>query len=286
MDISNNTFLEAISCHSNPLKELDVRNNSLLVRIDSDPKTKMIYNETVDPNQEGGIPVDEEHFPDGVFRNAIRNTNDPNHDGYLSKEELDAITFVDVSGSSIRSLQGIEFFSELLYLNCSNCNLTELDTSKNPKLADLYCHYNDLTELDLSHNPELFLLGCMGNKLTALDLSHNDQLFEVECSNNKLKMLDVSHNPNLCNLSVRWNRISKLDLSQNYNLRELDVMDLGLKELDVSFNVYLETLACYRNEITTLDVSKNPNLKSLKVDSKVEVIGAVQEAEIERIEPY
>ena len=286
LDISNNTFLEAISCHSNPLKELDVRNNSLLVRIDSDPKTKMIYNETVDPNQEGGIPVDEEHFPDGIFRNAIRNEIDPNHDGYLSKEELDEITFVVVNGSSIKSLQGIEYFPELVYLDCSNCNLTELDISKNPKLADLYCHYNALTELDLSHNPELLLFGCMGNKLAMLDLSHNAKLVEVNCANNKLKTLDVSHNPDLSYLSAGWNRISTIDLSQNYMLRELDLCNLSLKELNVSANPYLETIVCYKNNITTLDVSENAILKSLKVDTKVQIFGSAQGVEIEKIEPY
>ena len=282
LDISKNTLLEVLSCYGNPLKVLDVRNNPLLVQINNNPNTEMIYNETLEPNGEGGLPIDEEHFPHGVFRNTIRNQFDTDRDGYLTEEELKVITNIDVSSTGIRSLQGIEYFTELESLDCSSDKLTELDLSKNPKLMFVYCAYNELTELNTSHNSELVSLNCAGNQLTKLDLSQNRILRDLYCESNRLKELDVSHNSSLVELNVGWNRISKLDLSKNYILSNLDAMNMNLTELDVSCNEYLASLSCYGNKITKLDVRENMNLNYVVVDESVDVIGAVQSMTIYR----
>ena len=101
------------------------------------------------------IPIDEEHFPDEVFRNHMLSL-DFGHDEVLSPSEIMEVTgfdLVDVIG--ISDLTGIEHFSELHSLYCQNNQITKLDVSKNTKLAVLWCFGNRLSELDLSNNPKL-----------------------------------------------------------------------------------------------------------------------------------
>jgi Leucine-rich repeat (LRR) protein len=76
-----------------------------------------------------------------------------------------------VSGKNIISLSGIEHFTALESLNCSNNELTSLDLSNNTALTTLYCSDNELTSLDLSNNITLTMLYCSNNKLTLLDVS-------------------------------------------------------------------------------------------------------------------
>lgn len=82
-------------------------------------------------------------------------------------DEIKAVKDMDVSFSDISDLKGIEFFSALEELNCSNNKLTSLDISRNQKLKTLYCVFNELTAIDVSKNKELASLSCSSNKLTA-----------------------------------------------------------------------------------------------------------------------
>ncbi len=79
------------------------------------------------------IPIDEPHFPDAVFREYVRRF-DTNSDGTLSAAEIAMVTGIYVSDSGISSLQGVEYFTALQYLNCYNNQLTTLDLSNCPNL--------------------------------------------------------------------------------------------------------------------------------------------------------
>lgn len=67
---------------------------------------------------------------DDVFRNSIIGNFDSDHNGKLSQLEVEEVTSLDVSGKSISSLGGIEFFKALETLDCSDNSLTELDLSQ------------------------------------------------------------------------------------------------------------------------------------------------------------
>ena len=103
------------------------------------------------------VDIDDTHFPDEHFRDYVRDNFDTDHDGYLSKEELDAVGYILISHQSVSSLQGIEYFQKLWKLYCNHNNLTSLDLSKNTNLKILWCHNNNLTSLDLSKNTKLHL---------------------------------------------------------------------------------------------------------------------------------
>ena len=126
------------------------------------------------------IPIDEEHFPDAVFREYIAEA-DMDADGQLSEEEAAGVTGIDVSGMGIQDLRGIEYFTELESLDCSGNELTSLDLSANTKLQSLNAENNRLDivlderdRFDLSQLPGFEMAkasdwtGCtrIGNNLT------------------------------------------------------------------------------------------------------------------------
>ena len=86
--------------------------------------------------------------------------------GLLTDEEILNISYLDISGREISSLQGIEYFTSLTYLSCSKNHLTSLDVSKNPALKYLDCDNNRLTSLDVSKNTALQSLNCDFNPLS------------------------------------------------------------------------------------------------------------------------
>ena len=140
------------------------------------------------------VKIDETNFPDDTFRYYVKNNCDKNRDGYLSEEEIKAVTKIDVPKTLTKDLTGIEYFTELKTLDCSSSYLTELDLSKNTALTDLDCSSNDLTTLDLSENKELELLWVYGNDLTTLDVSQNTELQNLDCSGQSVR-LEVERRP-------------------------------------------------------------------------------------------
>lgn len=112
----------------------------------------------------------------------------------LTRENLEAIravTELDLSYMELTDLSGIEWFTGLEVLDCSDNQLTELDLSQNTALVQLYGEGNQLRSLDLSHNTALEELDCSGNQLTSLDMSHNTKLEFLSCYENQLSELDV-----------------------------------------------------------------------------------------------
>ncbi|MFR0796580.1 MAG: hypothetical protein ACLSHG_10055 [Oscillospiraceae bacterium] len=60
---------------------------------------------------------------------------------------------LNCSNYGIADLTGIEYFTELVALNCENNKLTALDVSKNTHLSEIYCGGNQLATLDLTGLP-------------------------------------------------------------------------------------------------------------------------------------
>ena len=88
---------------------------------------------------EGEIALSAENFPDDSFRAYLRETFDTDGDGIINSAD---VIEIDCSGRGIQSLKGIELFTELEKLSCSDNQLTELDTTKNTKLTEVDCSGN------------------------------------------------------------------------------------------------------------------------------------------------
>lgn len=214
----------------------------------------------------GPVYISDLTFPDETFQNYVKQF-DTNNNGTLSPDERYAVTEIKVSGGyngkKITNLKGIEFFPNLLYLDCSKNNLSSLDVSDNTNLMMLLCYQNELNSLDVTRNLALITLKCNHNSLTSLDVSQNTALTYLDCSKNNLTSLNVSKNDNLETLYCDQNQLTKLDVTQFIMLQDLNCYNNQLSNLDVRQNTELVDLTCSRNSLTSLDVSQNEKLKGL-----------------------
>ena len=212
-------------------------------------------------------------FPDPIFRAYVLENFDTNGDGKISKEEALVVTTIEVSQQRqrIQSLQGIKFFTNLTYLDCSHNALKYLDVSQNTLLTYQDCSFNgytddhirlvSITDLDLSNNTALTHLDCRNLDLEKLDVSRQTQLTYLDCNYNSLTDLDVSQNTQLTYLDCGYNPLTDLDVSQNTLLTYLNCGGQSLTDLDLSNNAALTYLDCNHNySLTELDLSNNTAL--------------------------
>ena len=189
------------------------------------------------------IELNSINFPDENFKKAIEEQY-PNYtkDTILTKDELDKISSLDVSMYAIQNLKGIEFFTNLKYLNASVNNLKELDLRENAKLRTL-----DLSNSQLLHS--LYL----PNSIENLYLDFNSDLRNLDISNlTELKILSAE--------DVPFKQVQLENLTQ---LILLNLYNTGLTKIDVSKNINLEYLNVASNNLTTLDVSNDGELVTL-----------------------
>ena len=190
------------------------------------PFSALAATEDKGTTEDKGIEIkDTNNFPDKRFVDNIRQY-DTKTDGYLSKQELDKVTEMNLGpnaygyGKNIESLKGIEYFTKLEILECPYNKITELDMSSNLALKSLGCYRNQLTQLNVSGNSELTSLSCGDNQLTALDVSSNPNLTLLDCHNNQLTSLNLSNNDKLMSLNCDNNQLTFLDLSNNVRLSD------------------------------------------------------------------
>ena len=200
-----------------------------------------------------GIPINETNFPDSNFRAYVKDKIDTDKNDSLSDSERNAVTKIDVHAMSIKRLKGIEFFLNLETLDCYSNQLTELDVSKNTKLAYLSCTSNwQLSELDVSQNIALKHLWCGSSNLSSLYLGANKELEALDCSHSQLSYLNTSNNPNLWYLDCSYNNLEKLSVNSNKLLRELSCKNNKLTKLDLQSNPNLKKVNASNNALTTL----------------------------------
>lgn len=209
-----------------------------------------------------GIEINTTNFPDKNFRNYLLSQS-YGQDGVLTEDEIRRTTIIGLSRKNIGSLKGIEYFTALEYLICSDNQLTSIDLTKNTLLLALSCDGNQLTSLDVSKNTKLNTLWCYDNQLTTLNLSNNNALEILYCYNNQLTTLDVSKSTALEKLACQTNKLTSLNLPTSTALTYLSCYDNQLLSLNMSKNTALEKIYCHNNKLVSLEVSKNTALKEL-----------------------
>ena len=192
---------------------------------------------------------------------------DSNNDGEIQVSEALQVKYLNVYNSNIVSLTGIEAFSNLEYLRCSNNQLSTLDLSQNSLLIDIDCSYNSLVSLNITQCNSVKILNCEENQLSAIDVSQNFTLEHFYCSYNPLPSLNINQNVNLITLVSGFCSLTNIDVSQNSNLVYLDLRVNSLVNLNVVSNTNLEHLIFSANSINTIDLSQNASLKRLLCSS-------------------
>lgn len=205
-------------------------------------------------------------IPDANFEQALIDANQDSDgmvNGVMLQSDAEAVITLALNNKGINSLQGIEYFTNVSGLVCSNNNLSSLDVSSNTSLLYLDCGGNSLLNLDLSSNPVLEQLIVFGNPLTSIDVSNNTALTYFNASFNQFTNLDISNLTNLEKFYCVSNQLTSLDLSNLPNLELVLCYDNALTNLNLDNAVGLKTLQCYNNQLVNLNTNTNINLEKL-----------------------
>lgn len=176
----------------------------------------------------------------------------------LTAKEAAALERLDIYRWGIKDFTGIEYFTGLTYLDCSNNPLSVLNLSKNTKLETLRCNECTLTSLIIDNCRELKTLQCWINKLESINISNCLKLSTLECYDNELKALDLSKNNELITLDCCNNNISGvMDISHS----KMIVLRTSHNPITaMKLNTALERLTCVMDDLSELDLSKCTNL--------------------------
>ena len=240
-------------------------------------------------------------FEDASFKAYMIANFDKDKDGEISYDEALSVTRITVCTDTISSLAGIEYMTNLTYLNCNGSHvwnsttakyddggiLKSLNVTKNTKLQRLYCGFNELTELDVTNNTALGLLYCDGNELRSIDISKNTLLYSFKANDNLLGSINVRNNPKLTFINVSGNKLTSIDVSNNALLDNLTCESNQLTSIDVSGNSNLRFLYVGSNAMTSVDVSANQNLVALYCSNmKLSAIDVSKNNKLETLSCY
>ena len=257
IDISNCAYLKDLMA-TGTRKETEYNGVSAYQYGDPLAKDYLEYAQASDIN---AIAINRLHFPDSNFRSYILLNLDNNSDNYLSSTEIGKVKILSIGNKNISKLDGIEFFTELEDLTCSNNKLSKLDLSANLKVEGIDCDDNNLTSINLGKNKNSLSLSCANNKLKSLDLSELTGLDILWCSGNKdLTSLDLSKNTELAWLTCFNTGLSSLDVSKNTKLKKIDVHGTKISEIDATMCPDLHYLDVSLASVKKVNIYSNPKV--------------------------
>ena len=209
---------------------------------------------------------------------------DVNANGEIEENEALLVYFLSVRNSGIADLTGIEYFTNLKWLEVDfnpltslstaglvnlehlasyNCSLTTANLNDSVNLKTLMLLNNQLTALNISNLVNLEYLTVGNNQLTSLDLANMPNLLGLYCENNFLTELNVNNLASLEGLDCANNLLSNLSIDNLVNLTGLSFGNTGLNEVVVNNLVNLANLNFYGGLQTTMEISNLVNLTIL-----------------------
>lgn len=193
-------------------------------------------------------------IPDAAFKAYLLDKFDLDKNGKLGMDEAEKITRLALNtfDLKIKSLEGIEYFANLQYLeavghgNAQRGEVARLDLSKNTKLETLYCSFNKLEFLDLGNNSNLKTVDCSSNMLTNVNMADRRPDFSglsgleyLDCHANEGLLVYLGSHPALkyldCNHTVGFDYAGNCPVLEYLDCSSCSAMMLmnvsGLKKL-------------------------------------------------------
>lgn len=196
IDLTNNDLLIALNLYMNPIKTLDVTNQTGLQELDCS------YCELTELD----VTKNTKLLSLQCYGNELTTLN-------LSKlPELLELN------ARVNKLTGIDFTNnpKLQVVNVTNNELSTIDVAHLTDLVSLEAAGNKLTTLDVSKNTQLQVLGVGNNKLTELNLDNNTALRSLLFNDNSIQILDLSKLTELRQIDCGGNNMTACDLNQFY----------------------------------------------------------------------
>ena len=220
------------------------------------------------------IEISETEFPDMQFRNYVKTTFDADHNDWLDHDEIISATDMNVSDKEIKDLSGIEYFSNLIRLDCSQNRILELDLTKNTCLMSVKCNDNLLEKIELP-SKEMEYLNCENNCLSSLEMEDTTIVCEDEDSSEQGLIAGEQH------VSAEAEQIDdskwKLELASALNIHNMDkvvnvqfsseMQDAFLEDGSIIFGTHLDSKPSFSYEYP---VEIGDAVENMKVTVQVE----------------
>jgi uncharacterized repeat protein (TIGR01451 family) len=190
---------------------------------------------------------------------------DSNNDQEIQQSELYYVYDLDVSSSGIADMTGIESFTALENLNCSNNQITNLHC----KVNFLNCSHNNISELVVTVIPYgsitngYYWLICDYNSLDYISIINPSNITgQFDCSYNDMDSLNISGGDSITILTCEHNNLTSLDFFGLTSLDDLSCSYNHLQTLDLaSTSIYY--LYCDYNDLVSMylknDYANNPD---------------------------
>ncbi|WP_298516525.1 LamG-like jellyroll fold domain-containing protein [uncultured Kordia sp.] len=293
LDLSNNAALTSLSAETSDITSLNIQNgnNANMTFFDArfnelsciqvdDPTASYLSTWLKDNFVSFGSNCSMTSIPDVNFEYHLENHDangnivaigSPNSmgngvldDGFVLTSIITGVTYLDISGNSINQLDGLEAFTALEILICSDNNFNEFDFSQLPLLKELTMSDLFFAVLDLSSNLNLEKLIYNNANSTSLNLGNNTMITELNIGNNNIGSFDFLPYTTLEILNLSGNiGLFESTFTTLSNLKELNVNGVGILSLNLSNNLLLESLALDEALGFYLDLSSNTALTSL-----------------------
>lgn len=327
LDISNNKVLTRLDCTENQLTSLNLANGnnknitSLYNKSDfrKNPNLTCIFVDNVDYSTLNWFELKDPTANYSRSCGSYADIPDANLEvklislgfdkdglnGKILKSDAEAVTDLNISGSSITNVSVLEYFTALKSLNCSNNNITVLNLNKNKLLTSLDCSNTKITSLELENNTNLTSLNAGNNKLTFatvkngnntniqyINIKNNTSLTCIEVDNlnysntNWVNFKDTTSNFSVsCGIytqipddnfeykliSLGIDKDGKNNKVLTSNISKLTSLDLSNSQISDLTGIQnftaIKTLNFDENLVTNVDLSKNTELLQLSCSS-------------------
>lgn len=157
-----------------------------------------------------------------------------------TKTAIEKVTLLDVPERGIKTLSGIEYFTNLTTLYCNNNAIKELNVTPLKKLAYLDCYGCKIENLNVSSNTNLVNLSCYTNRLETIDIAALTKLTHLYIADNRLTEVKINPLANLDLLECYRNRLTELDIRPFPNLTYIAVglqSDANMQPQDLSLKL-------------------------------------------------
>jgi hypothetical protein len=192
-------------------------------------------------------------------------TIDLNGNGEIEVDEASVVSLLNLYASSITDITGINSFSNIKTLLCSQNQIESIDVTGLQLLENLQCMESEISSIDVSNLVHLKYLLCYDNALSSINLSGCTGLVYLSAYNNILTSLEIGQCPNLQTLDCWENQLTSLNVNHLSGLKYLYCYRNQLTALDLSGMSNLLGFSCVENQISSLNLSGLTNLQDLSV---------------------